>query len=133
MGATREEMIAIREADRRCQGINASEEQQAVEAVALRTSHADGNLTLIQLPHTRTAAATDRMEPLLGGPRYKNLLVGTPASVAFYGTGALINLLRVRFPNGWWGGALPEHGYWGADATVNDVLPFLSDAGSSSS
>ena len=128
IGASREEMIAIRKADRQSQGINADEERLAVEAVSRRTIHANGNLTLIEIPHTRTSAVTDRMEPLLGGPGYANLIVGTPSAVSFFGVGSLIELLRVRFPGGWWGGALPVQGYWGASATVDKVLAFLIDA-----
>lgn len=128
MGATTEEMISIRSADRRSQGIREFEEQQAIDAVARRTIHAGGQLTRIDLPHSRTAAAADRMERLLGGAGYYNLIVGTPSSVSFFGEGSLIDVLKQNFPGGWWGGALPERGYWGSATDIERVFPTVIDA-----
>ncbi len=68
LGAGREEMIEIRAADRRAQGIGEAEEIEAERAVRQREPLAGGQVTLIRLGHQRTAAAVDRLQPELGGP-----------------------------------------------------------------
>ena len=112
-GATAEEMRAIRRDDRAAQGIAPEEEAAAEEAVRHREVRAGGALTVLRLPTDRMTAATDRMEPLLGGPGYRNLLCAGPAEVGFFGAGRWISELDRRFPGGWRGGALPVRGFWG--------------------
>ena len=124
-GATRDEMLAIRAADRRCQGISAAEEASAVDAVNTRIELEGGRLTLVRLPHRHCSAVADRMEPVLGGPGYQNLLVSTPKGTSFFGTGDVIDCLRQSFPNSWWGGALPARGFWGSPEPESKVLPVV--------
>ncbi|MBI5328191.1 MAG: hypothetical protein HZB80_07860 [Deltaproteobacteria bacterium] len=126
-GATQEEIIKVRAADRAAQGITAEEEAEGEKAAANAEVFADGMLTLVCLPHTRTATVADRLEASLGGPGYKNLLIISPTQVNFFGAGKLIYVLDEAFPGGWYGGALPERGFWGHGNPVPDVMPLLMD------
>lgn len=125
MGATPEEIVQIRAADRAAQGIPPEEETAGERAVAQAQTVANGLLTIVRLPHARTATVADRLQPELGGPGYQNLLVYGPEQVNFFGSGTLVRALDERFPGGWYGGALPARGFWGHDAPVPDVLPVL--------
>ncbi|GAB6041486.1 hypothetical protein [Endothiovibrio diazotrophicus] len=121
LGASREEMAEIRAAERAAQGIGAEEEEAAERAAVAIEMHAGGRLTRAELPHGRCAPLTDRLAPELGGPGYRNLLVVSPGEVNLFGEGGLILAAAERFPGGWYGGSLPERGYWGAPRTVLPV------------
>ena len=88
---------------------------------------AEGRLTLVRLPHEHTATVTDRLDPALGGPGFKNLLVLCPEEVNFFGSGDLVAAIDRRFPGGWYGGALPRYGFWGRAGNGKGVLAFLFD------
>lgn len=118
IGATPEEIVNVRAADRAAQGITQQQEAEAERAVADARVLAAGSLTVVQLTHGRTAAVTDRMEPALGGPGYQNLLVLSPDQVNFFGAGRIVLALDQAFPAGWYGGALPERGFWGHGETL---------------
>lgn len=124
-GATPEEIRQVRAADRQAQGITEAEEIAAEESLKQIETVADGRLTIVRLPHSRTAAVSDRLEPALGGPGYQNLAIISPSSINFYGSGRLILALADRFPGGWYGGALPERGFWGINQPAPNVLPFI--------
>ena len=111
--ATPDELRKVRAADRAAQGISADEEQQAARAVAAARVLAEGRLTVVQLPHDRVAAAADQLDSALGGAGYENLLVYTPREVNFFGYGKVIARLVQQYPDGWFGGSLPDHGFWG--------------------
>lgn len=120
IGASPREIAAIRAADRRAQGITDAEEAAAEEAVRHHTEiDAGGELTVVRLPHARTAAVTDRLHPELGGPGYRNLLVLGSGEANFFGDGHIVAALADAFPAAWYGGALPDQGFWGihCDAT----------------
>ena len=125
IGATTEEMQKVRELDRRAQGITPEQEAKGEEAVKAAAVVAGGKLTVVHLPHSRTAVVTDRMEPALGGRGYENLLVISPGEVNFYGAGEAVDALNKQFPGGWSGGSLPDYGFWGHGRPVPDVLDFL--------
>ena len=125
MGATREEIIKVRAADRAAQGITPEEEAEGARAIARTELLAQGALTVVHLPHSRTATVTDRLQTELGGPGYQNLLVCDPDQVNFFGSGELIFALDRKFPGGWYGGALPMRGFWGHESPVSDVLSVL--------
>jgi len=125
VGATREEIVAIRAADRAAQGITADEERQGEAALETLRTVGNGRLTIVDLPHNRTATVTDRLAPELGGSGYENLLVISPGEVNFYGDGHLITALAERFPGGWYGGNLPERGFWGHGGPVPELIPFV--------
>ncbi len=123
----------IREADRKAQGITDEEENAAAAAVRnMRVTH-DGELTIITLPHNRTPAVADRLAPELGGPGYKTLLVYTKdgAHVSVSQKGEIIQRLNARFPGGWYGGSLPNYGFWGINGrpdNIEDELIKIIDA-----
>jgi len=129
IGATKEEIIQVRAADRKAQGITEEEEQAGERAVSEASTLAGGALTLARLPHTKTAVVTDRMESVLGGPGVQNLLILCPSEVDFYGEGEWIHLLDRRFPGGVYGGALPQRGYWFKECHSREgeeILRFLA-------
>jgi hypothetical protein len=113
LGATHEEIIKVRAADRAAQGITTEQEAAGEKAAAQAETLAGGKLTIVRLPHSRTATVTDRLEPALGGPGYQNLLVVSPAQVNFFGTGSCVLELDRAFLGGWYGGGLPAKGFWG--------------------
>lgn len=129
--ATVEEMRRVRAADRAAQGVSPDEELTAEQAARQAATLLDGQLTVVRLPHERTSAAVDALDALLGGPGYRNLLVITPRSQSFYGDGRAIRRLDERFPGGYYGGELPERGFWGhperqEEAALIDALRELS-------
>lgn len=92
----------IRLADRSAQGITPEQEQIAEEAIANR--EVIGDLTIVEMSHSKCATVTDR---LYG--QYKNLLVYTPGEeLNFYGDWASVEEIRLTIPGGWSG-----NGFWG--------------------
>lgn len=127
IGATKGEIIKVRSADRSAQGITPEEEAEGERAAKNAEVFANGILTVVSLPHTRTATVADRLEPALGGPGYRNLLVVSPTEVNFFGSGELVFALNSAFPGGWYGGALPDRGFWGHGEPVPDVMRLLME------
>jgi len=125
IGASREEVMEVRQADRHAQGITDEQERQGHLAIAQIETLLNGKLTIIQLPHSKTAAVTDLLHPALGGSGYKNLLIISPDEVNFYGKGEIITALNQKFPDGWYGGSLPEYGFWGHGNPVPDIIEFI--------
>lgn len=128
LGASGAELKQVREADRRAQGVTPDQEQAAETAIAMRQLFCSGRLTVVRIPHEKTSAVADRLEPALGGPGFENLLVCAPRTTTLYGSGPLVDVLRRHFPEGWWGGALPDRGYWGSNRREDEVLPALLSA-----
>jgi hypothetical protein len=129
-GATREEIIEVRAADRRAQGITEEQEDAAAKALLHLERHAGGLLTVARLPHSRTAALSDRLQPELGGPDVDNLLVISPGEYNFFGAGNAVQALDRAFPGGWMGGALPVRGFWGHGVPMPgeaEVLAYLAE------
>jgi hypothetical protein len=127
-GASLAEIIAIRAENRAAQGITTEQEAQAEAAARAAEVLAGGWLTLVRAPHARTSAITDRLDSALGGPGYRNLLVLCPGEIAFFGNGKLVVEFEQAFPGGWYGGALPERGFWGHRTEADEekaVLDFL--------
>ena len=110
--ATPEEIARIRRADRESQGITTEQELVAESAVAAGSTLAPG-LTLVKLPHDKTATVTDWLSSVAGGPGYSNLLIESPHEVSFFGDGRIIARPTASF-GGYCGGNLPERGYWGS-------------------
>ena len=125
LGATRDEIVRIRAADRAAQGITAEQDQQGERALRTMQVLAEGRLSFVALPHDRTAAVADRLEPALGGAGYENLLILGPETVNVFGIGSLIRALCRQFPDGWFGGSLPDRGFWGHSTPLSTVLAFV--------
>lgn len=111
LGASPDEIMAVRVADRAAQGVTAWDETEAIRAIADRRQ--EGRLTLVETTGTTSSAIADRMLPELGGPGYRRLLVRMPEEVAVFADGEPILRLGAMYPGSWWGGDLPKAGFWG--------------------
>jgi len=113
IGASREEMTAIRAEDRATQGVSATDEVEAVRAMASRRMR--GRAAWVETTSNTSSAIADRMHADVGGPGYERLIVVMPGKVAAFGDGTMIEALRLAFPGSYWGGDLPRAGFWGMD------------------
>ncbi len=127
-GATADEIRQVRAADRRAQGISDEEEATGRQAAREARVLCDGRLTVVHLPHARAATVTDVLEPSLGGPGYRNLLIVCPQETYFFGDGGVIRRLAESFADSYCGGELPVRGYWGVSRPLN-VATFLQASG----
>ncbi len=109
LNASHAEICQIRLADRRAQGVSEHDDLVAHEAIQSMVVY--GALSVVYLGHNRTAAVTDAL--FLEGIAYRNLLIISPEEVNFFGEGEWVAFLVQRFPDGWYGGALPTRGFWG--------------------
>ncbi|TVP96594.1 MAG: hypothetical protein EA381_17050 [Planctomycetaceae bacterium] len=117
--ASDEEIRQVRQQDLAAQGVTAEQLDQARQAATLAELLCDGRLTLVQTA-VRGGLVAEMLEPFFGGPGFINLLVVGPATVAFFGQGALVQALVDASPpppDAWFGGALPDSGFWGANAS----------------
>lgn len=126
MGATQDEMQHIRQLDRQAQGITEAEEAAAEQA--LQHLSQLGAVTVATIPHNRAATITDRLDTRLGGPGYAVLWVRSPQEENVYGPGELILHLANTYPDGWWGGALPDYGFWGYPGKLDQLAQHLNRA-----
>jgi len=126
IGATEEEILRVRTADRAAQGVTNEDEIAGERALLEATRLADGRLLVVTLPHGHTFVVADRVELAPNPP--DGLLIISPDEVNFYGTGEVVRLLDSQFPGGWSGGALPERGFWGSKIRdPHAVARFLAD------
>lgn len=109
-GATAEEIRAIRDADRSAQGVTPEDEGEARRAINAAEWH--GELLVIRSQSARTSPILDFLETEYGGSGASDVLVLAPATAGFYGRGDIVEALSKR-PGSWWGGALPDRGFWG--------------------
>ena len=119
LGASAREIRDIRCRDRRAQGVTPAEENKARHDIAGRRIR--GQLTIVETQLPSSTAVGDLIEPELGGPGADNLLVLMPEKVAFFGRGDVVLALNEVWPGGWYGGALPVRGYWGAEIERGDA------------
>lgn len=109
-GASAAEIREIRDADRAAQAVTAADEAAAREAIA--AAERSGALTVVRSASARTSPVADFMEPEYGGTPPVALLVLSPGEANVFAAGTVIAALADE-PGGWWGGALPERGFWG--------------------
>jgi hypothetical protein len=130
MGATTEEIVETRAADRAAQGVTPEQEAAVRDAIAHAERRCKGWLTIVRTPHDRSSPVTDLLDPALGGPGYEALLVLGPEQVQFFGPGRVIGRLRARFPGGYFGGELPERGFWGHPTAIDPetILEIVEEA-----
>ncbi len=115
LGASAEEIRAIRDADRRAQGVTPAWEEESRRAIS--AARRLGRLLIVETSAPTSSAIADFLLPEYGGPGECNTLIATPINFAFYGDGAVVKALA-RAYGGWWGGALPGRGFWGAPRSV---------------
>ena len=137
-GADADEVRAVRDADRRAQGIGPAVEAESRRALAGLVWH--GGLAVVTTQAHTSSAIADFALPEYGGPQVDNLLVLMPDKAAFFGGGAVV-LALAQAPAWkavcWHGGALPLRGFWGAplasrqagEALIGEVADILADAG----
>jgi hypothetical protein len=125
LNATSEEIQSIRLQDRQAQGITADEEQTAIEALSKLEYLLDGRLVVAHLPHNKTAALVDRLQPEAGDPSVQNILVISPDEINFFGEGKAVLALAEQYPQGWYGGDLPIKGFWGMEGKNNQQLQII--------
>lgn len=112
VGASKEEIRQVRDADRKSQGVTDAIEAESRRAIA--DACRCGDLLIVRTTASSSSAIGDFVTPEYGGPSAENLLVLMPNKVAFFGAGAVVRALA-DVPASWYGGALPERGYWGAN------------------
>lgn len=115
--ASAAEIRAVRTADLKAQGVTDNDFAIARAALASRVSKCAGRLTIARCSNNRTGLVAEMMEPFFGGPGFQNLLVLGASEVGFYGAGEFVRVLAEASPpppNSWYGGSLPEVGFWGA-------------------
>ena len=120
IGASSEEMKLIRDLDRQSQGITTEQEESGCAALLHAQLMLGGRLAVVDLPHSRSASVTDANVREFGGPGYENLLIRSPCSTQFFGSGRAIAFLKSAIPGGWSGGSLPEFGFWGHEPAIHD-------------
>jgi hypothetical protein len=129
MGASAAEIAALRTEDRAAQGVTPAEEAAGAQALAGAERALGGRLLVVRLPHARTAAVTDRAALTSPPDAPPDVLVLSPAEVNFSGGGGAVARLAARWPGGWWGGALPQRGFWGHGAPLPDVAALIEEIG----
>ena len=120
LGATREEIVGIRDADRAAQGVMESDEAAARQA--LKTARKLGEHLIVETTSNRTSPVTDFLLPEYGAAPSDaaSILVLTPETVNYFGPGQHVLRLHETF-GGWYGGALPDAGFWGHDRAPDDI------------
>ncbi|OHB20796.1 MAG: hypothetical protein A2854_04210 [Parcubacteria group bacterium RIFCSPHIGHO2_01_FULL_56_18] len=136
IGATREEMALVRQADRVAQGITPAHEREAERALTASREMA-GAVRVIRMAHSKCATVGDRLA--INGveagrtmtiPAY--LVLSEDGEANFSGDGATAAALHVAFPGGWVGGAglgqADGSAYWGGyPADLEAVVAFLRE------
>lgn len=118
----------IRAKSRQIQGITEEHEHQATEAIKHLETTCDGLLTIVRMPHSKTAAVAD---PLFG--KYKNLIIiSDDGEVNFFGDGKLCQDLQSTFADSWSGGSgfgkTGGNAYWGAsNLKQEDILKYIEE------
>lgn len=113
IGATINEIAAIRAADRAAQGVTIQDEQQAEQAVAQVELACGNQLMIVKSDTDKTSAIADRLAPELTEHHIPNLLIVGPKEINVYANGAIIHALAQSCQPAWYGGSLPERGFWG--------------------
>lgn len=119
MGATEQEVSGIRKEDRLCQGV--SEEDEATAQKDLASGKATCNCIVVETSLASSTSIADlfALDPTLSS---MNLLVFMQEKSAFYGSGDIIEKLADAIDGSWFGGSLPENGFWGSYETDRERL-----------
>lgn len=118
LGASLEEIRNVRDADRAAQGVRPEWEADARRALA--NARRVGRLLVIDTTAPTSSAVADFLLPEYSGPGECDALVSNAANYAFFGDGRVIAELA-QIEGCWYGGALPERGFWGAPRGVADL------------
>jgi hypothetical protein len=129
IGASDDEIRAIREEDRRAQGVTEEEEAEAARACEAAERLDDPPLFIVRLGHTRTAPVTDRIA-FDNDPSPDTLVLsqsggGDLAEANFSGNPAIVRKLAAAL--GGWHGV----GFWGHGAPVpydHEIIEVIRNA-----
>ena len=135
MGASADEVAAVRLADRAAQGITPEQETEAVRAIA--AAKVVNGVTIVKMAHSKTATVCDRLFSLEQEQRL--LILSADGESNFFGNGELCLKLQGEDTGrktqegytiyshfgGWVGGNLPQSGFWGGYADQNEVEKFV--------
>lgn len=137
LGATPEEVAAVRLADRAAQGITPEQEREAERAIA--AAEAINGVTIVRMAHSKTATVCDRL--FSQDKEQRLLILSGDGESNFFGNGELCRLLQGEDTGkkteqgytiyshfgGWIGGNLPTSGFWGGYADQSEVEKFVVD------
>ena len=137
LGATPEEVAAVRLADRAAQGITPEQEAEAERAIAAAT--VVNGVTIVKMAHSKTATVCDRL--FSQDKEQRLLILSGDGESNFFGNGELCRLLQGEDTGkkteqgytiyshfgGWIGGNLPTSGFWGGYADQSEVEKFVVD------
>lgn len=137
LGATPEEVAAVRLADRSAQGISSEQEREAERAIA--TAKTVNGVTIVKMAHSKTATVCDRL--FSQDKEQRLLILSGDGESNFFGNGELCRLLQGEDTGkktaegytiyshfgGWIGGNLPQSGFWGGYADQKEVEKFVID------
>lgn len=133
MGATPEEMAAVRAAERSAQGITPEQEQEAARAL-LGQDQLIGDVRIIRMSHSKCAPIGDALAIAAfaaGRPVPAFLVLSEDGEVNFSGPGDIAQALHEKFPGGWAGGSglgdPAGSAYWGGYPPQEKVLEFFQD------
>jgi hypothetical protein len=107
MGATPEEMAAVRAAERFAQGITPEQEREAERALA-EPAEFIGSVRVVRMAHSKCATVGDRLAIAAiaaGQPIPPYVVFSGDGEVNFSGPGDLAQALHQEFPGGWAGGS----------------------------
>jgi len=131
IGATTEEMAAVRAADRSAQGITPEQEAEAERALSTPVEKI-GYIRVIRMSHSKTGPVGDRLaiEAIAAGrsiPSY--VVLSGDGEVNFSGRGDVAQALHEKFAGGWAGGAglgkADGTAYWGGYPSHAEVEVYL--------
>ncbi len=126
VGASKEDVAAIRQAERIAQGITQEHENEAIRAIANKTCV--NGVTIVRMNHSKCAPVTDRLyDPSIP----QNLLIlSDDGEVNYFGNGMLCQILKDKF-QGWAGGSglgnENEIAFWGGYPNHEDILKFITE------
>lgn len=118
IGATADEIRAVRDADRAAQGV--TPEIEAASRRALASARRIGPLLVVEAEVPTATAIVDFLLFEYGGPGDADVLVTTATSHGFYGAGHVVADLA-KISGCWYGGSLPERGFWGVPRSGMDA------------
>lgn len=134
-GANWEEIVQIREMDRRAQGVTEEDEDLARQTIQNHIEELDKEAVIFSSLTNKTSAIVDRVYD-----QYKHIFIYTPkGELNYFGKGDMVERLVATFKRKkednpsiyyWYGGNLPEHGFFGASHPIekNEVKRVLQSS-----
>lgn len=119
-GASETEIKEIRAFDRKCQGVT-QEMEDAADKIFDQIKY-DVKLIVIEFPFNKVSPVMDR---LYG--KTENILVKGPSSINFSGNGSIVLELSRLFPEGYFGGNLPQYGFWGKTQRDDNIITLIKN------